>query len=133
MTESPSADSVTAALAEINRAWREGRPRDLAPLLHPSIVMAFPGWSGRVAGKEAFITGFVDFCENAKVHEYRESDHQIDVTGDTAVAAFAFEMVYERSGSRYRSTGRDLWIFARQGGQWLPVWRTMLDVAEQPA
>jgi hypothetical protein len=42
-------------------------------------------------------------------------------------------MVYERSGGRYRSTGRDFWIFARQGDAWLAVWRTMLDLAEQPA
>jgi len=42
-------------------------------------------------------------------------------------------MVYERSGERSRATGRDLWVFVRQGGEWVAIWRTMLDLAEQPA
>jgi hypothetical protein len=42
-------------------------------------------------------------------------------------------MVYERSGQSFRSTGRDLWVFQQQIGGWLAVWRTMLDMAEEPA
>lgn len=124
-------DAVAAALEEINRAWLEGRPRDLAPLLHPAVVMALPGFAGRVEGRDAFVAGFVDFTENAELIDYAEAGLQVDVTGDTAVATYTFEMVYERSGGRYRSTGRDLWVFARQGDTWLAVWRAMLDLAEQ--
>jgi ketosteroid isomerase-like protein len=133
MKSTTDRDAVAAALELINRTWLEGRPRDLAPLLHPAVVMALPGFGGRVEGRDAFVGGFVDFCENADLSEYAESGQQIDVTGDTAVATYTFEMVYERSGGRYRSTGRDFWIFARQGDAWLAVWRTMLDLAEQPA
>jgi hypothetical protein len=42
-------------------------------------------------------------------------------------------MVYERSGQRNRATDRDLWVFARDGGRWLAVWRAMLNIEEQPA
>jgi hypothetical protein len=42
-------------------------------------------------------------------------------------------MVYERSAKRYRATGRDLWVFRREGHGWIAVWRAMLDTAEQPA
>ena len=45
----------------------------------------------------------------------------------------AYEMLYERSGKRSRATGRDLWVFVRQGGEWIAAWRTMLDLTEQPA
>ena len=55
----------------------------------------------------------------------------MDVIGDTAVASFTYEMVYERSGKRSRATGRDLWVFTRYGSEWIAVWRTMLDLAEQ--
>jgi hypothetical protein len=55
------------------------------------------------------------------------------VVGDTGVVSFGYEMVYERSGKRNRATGRDLWVFVRQGGEWVAIWRTMLDLAEQPA
>jgi hypothetical protein len=130
MRDQTSRSAVSDALQQINRTWLEGRPRDLGPFLHPSIVMVLPGFSGRVEGAEAVIAGFVDFCENAEMQEYGESEVHIDVTGHTAVASYAFEMLYKRSGASYRSTGRDLWLFTRQDGEWLAFWRTMLDLSE---
>jgi ketosteroid isomerase-like protein len=132
MSETAAAEILTL-LDRISRTWLERRPGDLAPLFHPQLTMVFPGFSGRIQGREANIAGFEDFCTNAQVHEYREADHEIDVVGDTAIASFKYEMIYERDGQRSRATGRDLWIFARQDGQWFAVWRTMLDLAEQPA
>ena len=59
-------------------------------------------------------------------------DVDVQVIGDTAVVTFRFEMMYEREkDKREHSTGRDLWIFARDGDQWLAVWRTMLDVVDE--
>jgi uncharacterized protein (TIGR02246 family) len=124
---------AAAAMDRINRAWLERRPADLSPLFHPDVTMALPGFGGRVQGRDAMAAGFEDFCRNAVVHDYRESNRGIDVVGDTAVVTFQYEMVYERSGQRYRATGRDLWVFARPGGAWLAVWRAMLDAEEQPA
>ena len=117
----------------INQTWLEGRPNDMRPWLHPEITMVFPGFGGRSAGCDAFIAGFVDFCQHARIHAYHERDQQIDLIGDTAVLTYAFEMVYEREGSRYRATGRDLWVFRREHERWLAVWRTMLDLQEEPA
>jgi hypothetical protein len=71
-------------------------------------------------------------CENARVHGFEESDRQVDVFGETAVASFAFVLVYERKAKKYRSTGRDLWVFSRGDGGWQAVFRTMLDLTEEP-
>lgn len=130
-TES-SAREVTQTLQRLNQAWLDGRPEDIGPLLHPDVVVVFPGFSGQTEGRVAVVAGFVDFCAEAKVHEYVEADHRVNVIGDTAVASFSFSMVYERSGERYRSTGRDFWVFARQNDDWLAIWRTMLDLSEEP-
>lgn len=130
MAEESKAEGADAIMRQINRAWLDGRVEDLAPMVHPEIVMAFPGFTGRVQGLEDFLAGFRDFCQNTKIQEFREHDHQIDFAGDTAVITFRYEMVYERSGKRYRSTGRDLWIFQKQGEAWIAVWRTMLDLEE---
>ena len=124
-------ETVSSAMQRINRAWLEKRPEDLAPLFHPEITFVLPGLAGRVQGREALVAGFVDFCGNATVHEYREADFAADVIGDIAVVSFRYEMVYERSGERYRASGRDLWVFRREGEGWIAVWRTMLDTAEQ--
>ena len=134
MTNTPDeTEEVSQVLTRINEAWQQQRLEDLPPLLHPNIVMVLPGFAGRAEGRAAVLAGFEDFNENARPHHFEESDRQVDVRGSAAVASFAFDVTYEREGQKYRSTGRDLWVFAKEEGQWLAVWRTMLDMAEAPA
>ncbi len=123
---------VENLMHSINNIWREGRTDDMSTLFHPDIVMVFPNFSGRSNGSSAMIEGFKDFCQNANIHEYNESDLQIDVIGNSAVVSFSFSMIYEREGSRYRSTGRDLWMFLKCDLEWKAAWRTMLDLSEEP-
>jgi hypothetical protein len=104
-------EAVAQQMQRINRVWLDGNVEGLTPMVHPEIVMAFPGFTGRMQGRDQFLAGFRDFCENAKIYEFRDHDYQIDVVGDTAVVTFRYDMVYERSGERYRSSGRDLWIY----------------------
>jgi hypothetical protein len=125
-----SASGVHEALATINRTWRELRPRDMQPCLHPEITMVLPGFSGVIAGRGALIEGFVDFCTNARVIEYTERDEQIQVVGTLAFVSYHFEMVYERGTYRARSSGRDLWAFEKTDGKWIAIWRTMVDLQE---
>ncbi len=133
MVDESKREGVAATMRQINRAWLDGRVEDLAPMVHPEVVMVLPGFTGRIAGRQAFLAGFHDFSQNATIHEFREDDHRIDIVGDVAVINFGYEMVYERFGERYRATGRDLWVFQKQGRAWLAVWRTMLDVHENAA
>jgi ketosteroid isomerase-like protein len=130
--ESRRVEAATV-LRRINQAWLSGRIDDLVPLVHPGIVTVVPGFAAGIQGRDAFLAGFRDFCQSATIHEFREHDYRVDVVGDTAVATFRYEMLYERSGERYRCTGRDLWVFQRQDGGWIAVWRTMLDMEENPA
>lgn len=132
MDESKREDAA-AAMRQINQAWIEDRIQDMAPLVHPEIVMAFPGFTGSAQGREGFLAGFRDFRQNSTIHEFREHEYQVDAAGDTAVVTFRYEMVYERSGERFRSTGRDLWVFQKQGAAWIAVWRAMLDIEESAA
>jgi ketosteroid isomerase-like protein len=132
MQETTRLDALKT-LREINQIWSSGRVDDLSPLLHPEIVMAFPGGSGRSEGREQFLAGFRDFCENANIREFTEIDPQADVIGDTAVITFRYEMLYERFGERYRAKGRDLWVFQQQDSRWIAIWRTMLEADEESA
>jgi ketosteroid isomerase-like protein len=133
MAQEAKHEPIAAAMRRINRLWLDGDVEALAPMVHPDIVMVFPGFTGRIEGREDFLGGFRDFCQNTKDHEFRDYDHQVDVAGETAVVTFRYEMVYERSGERYRAAGRDLWVFQSQSGAWVAVWRAMLDVEEQAA
>jgi hypothetical protein len=131
-TEPRDRDEVARVLRSITDCWLKGKPQELAKYVHNDMAMVLPGFAGRVEGAGAVIAGYEDFCTNARVHEYDEQDLQIDVCGGTAVASYAFQMVYEREGLRYSSTGRDFFVFSEEAGTWRAVWRTMLDVAEQP-
>ena len=113
----------------INAAWREGHPLSMLEYLHPEITMVLPGFTGAVQGRDALIASFEEFCKNARVIEYEESDESIDTIGDCAIATFRFRMLYERNAYREDSRGRDLWVFRQQGDRWVAVWRTMLDLA----
>jgi ketosteroid isomerase-like protein len=133
MPNNSKLESAASRMRQINSAWLEGRIDDLARMVHPEIVMVFPGFAGRIKGREQFLEGFRDFSQNAGILEFREHDLNADVAGNTAVVSFRYEMIYERSGNRYRSTGRDLWVLQNHNDEWIGVWRTMLDMNERPA
>ncbi len=126
-------NGVSEVMLQINQAWLDGRIEDMAPLVHPDIVMVSPGFAGRIEGREEFLAGFRDFSQNATVHDFKELDMQVDQIGATAMVSFTYEMVYDYAGEHYRSTGRDLWVFQKQGESWLAIWRTMFDVEETAA
>ena len=128
---SEPASEVRVVMAAINRAWRENHPKEMQPFLHPDITMALPGFSATVAGRDVLLSSFAEFCSNARVLQYDETDEQAHVIGDTAIVSFRFTMLYERASYRERSTGRDIWVFQRQNGRWLAVWRTMIDLKDE--
>ena len=128
-----AARQVLSTLAEINSAWRDGRPYDMAPHLDENVVFVVPGFAARVTGRAALIESFVRFGTEARVHEARETEVHVDGGENAAIAQVRFEMVYEREGARWRATGWDVWVFDRRDQGWIAIWRTMADIAEQPA
>jgi uncharacterized protein (TIGR02246 family) len=122
--------AVRAVLSAINRAWRSGQPQSMAEHLDPEMTMVLLGFNGVVSGRSAFLAGFDEFCKNARVLEYLESDELIQVIGDCAFDSYRFDVLYERARYRERSRGRDLWVFKRAGDRWIAVWRTMFDLEE---
>jgi hypothetical protein len=121
---------VHKVISAINQAWRSNAPLEMSQYLHSDIVMKFPGFSGEVVGRDALLASFVEFCSNARVLEYQESNEQINVIGDCAVVSFQFEMLYERAKYQERSKGRDLWVFQYISDNWVAVWRTMMELEE---
>lgn len=118
-------------MAAINSAWRENRPGDMRLHLHPQVTIVLPGFSGTVTGSDALLAGFEEWCANARVLGYKESDEQVQIIGRVGVVSFRFDMLYERAAYRERSVGRDIWVFQRIDDKWLAVWRTMVDLKEE--
>jgi len=60
--------------------------------LHPDIALVLPGFAGTIHGRDALVAGFEDFCKNAKILEYEESDENIEVVGSGARNIFPLKL-----------------------------------------
>ena len=124
------AETVRELVTRINDAWLKGRAEDIPSALdacfHERITIKGPDFQTVGNGKEACIRSYSDFLQQATVRDCTLSDPDIEVVGDTAVAAYSWNMTYELSGQEYRESGREVFVFTRDQGRWLAVWRAML-------
>ena len=118
-------EGVAAALASLNAAWLERRYDDLEKLLDERVVMALPGFTGRVEGRSSMVAGFREFVERATVTRFDASEPVIDVWGDAAVASFHWDMEWKTSAATERASGHDVFMFRHVADGWRAIWRTM--------
>lgn len=119
-------DEIWRLVQRMNDAWAKDGPDDLASFFHEDIVMLHPDFTQRTEGKAACVASYQDFREQAAILDFKVSNPGIDVFGDTAIATYSYEIAYEMGGERFNDTGRDVFIFVRENGRWLAVWRTMI-------
>lgn len=119
-------EEIRGLVRSINEAWRNERLGELAGYLHDGMVMVFPGFSGRCAGKVACIDSYRAFARQAEVRSYDEDEVSIDLWDRTAVATYRFRIEYDMGGRTHRDEGRDVLVFNRGDDGWQAVWRTMV-------
>lgn len=127
-------EEITALLQKINEAWIMGYadqiPQAMDDCFDDRMVIKGPNFQTLgPGGKAACIQSYVDFVKSARIKACTLSTPEIDVTGDTAVATYSWKMTYEMKGEEYNETGHDLFVFARNDGRWLAVWRALLPAA----
>lgn len=123
--------AVVEAMQSINRAAQDPQGRGMEDLLDPEFLIGSPGLDAAPAGREEYIAAIADFWSDAVPVEFRDTHLQVQVTGNTAVATFAAELIVDRGEERSRSAWRDVWVFTRRESEWLAVWRTILDFDEK--
>lgn len=123
-----SKDEIRNLLKKINETWVEGDARQLGQFFHRDMVIFGPDLKKMGNGRDECVKSYIDFCGNARIMTYKESNFVIDVWGNTAAIVYDFEIGYEMEGKRYDDTGRDLFIFSRDenNGEWLAVWRMLV-------
>jgi len=119
-------EALHKLVQNISHAWRAGRTDDLNRCFHDDMVLVAPGFAQRREGRTGCVASYAQFVSQAKVHKCHESEPAIDLWGDTAVASVSWDIEYKMKGTGSRETGRDIFVFARETGPWLAVWRTML-------
>ncbi|UCE19548.1 MAG: nuclear transport factor 2 family protein [Gemmatimonadota bacterium] len=124
--EQQAREEIRQILKRINGAWMNGHPERLQDYFHDDMVISQLG-IGRIGiGRQACIQSYEDFINRAVVKKITESDHTIDVWRDTAVASYTYEIDYEMNGEEHSDSGQDVFVFIRDEGNWLAVWRTLV-------
>ncbi len=124
--------SIWASVLAANRAWREGRPQDVASLFHRDVVVEAPDGRLLSRGREAMVKSFVDYTQAVDTLHFRETDHAIHVAGGTAVVSYGFEVIYELEGERHDEVGRERLVFTLDDGRWSAVWRMQTSAPRSP-
>jgi len=115
---------IEAFFDEFNRAWLEGRPRDVAPLLHPDVVIAPPGGAPHVHGAAAFVESLVAFLRAAQVHRFDVLGVKVRDWGAALAAAWLeYDIEYTESGRRTRERAEEVWLLERHGSGWRALLR----------
>lgn len=121
---------VWRLVQQINLAWLKGQQQELAGFFREDAVMVAPGFTARLEGRQACVASFKEFCEQATIRDFRESEPSVEVFADTAIASYTFEIAYEMRGQSIRERGRDLFVFVREDNRWQAAWRTLLSVEQ---
>jgi ketosteroid isomerase-like protein len=116
------ADAIWQAIVASNRAWLEGRPREVEALFDERAVTSLPSGQ-RVEGRTAIVQGYVDYVAQVKTFEFEETDRAIDVFGSTAIATYRFRVRYELDGKLHDEHGRETLVFVEGPLGWRAVWR----------
>jgi uncharacterized protein (TIGR02246 family) len=124
--EGDAREEIRHLVKSINDAWVAGHLEELESYFHQDMVIAQPGSGARGTGRQACVDSYREFTSHAIVGELKESNHHIDIWGDTAVVSYRFELDYQMSGQEHHDSGVDLFVFARKNGRWLAVWRAIL-------
>ncbi|MBV6521290.1 MAG: hypothetical protein MNPFHGCM_01424 [Gemmatimonadaceae bacterium] len=129
--DAPSREAleVHETIRQINSLWLGGRVSRLNEYLLSDVVMIAPAFQERLEGIRAAIESFQAFVRNARVHAFHETDMQIDVWENAAMATFRFDMTYEFDGTVYDDAGRELWLFARVDRRWRLAWRHQIPLS----
>jgi hypothetical protein len=115
--------SIWERVVAANRAWREGRPEEVASLFHREVVMESADGLVACRGRDAMVRSFVEYARAVDTLHFRETDHTVHVVGDTAVVSYGFEVIYEIEGRRHDEIGRERLVLVLDGGRWSAIWR----------
>ena len=119
-------ETILSLIQEINFAWLRGDFSKMESCFHQDFTIAQPGLGKFEKGREKCIESYKNFMRIAQILNYEETEHTVEVWGDTAVANYRFVMEYELEGKVYNDKGADLFVLNNSNGSWQAVWRTVI-------
>lgn len=111
-------------IQELNRVWTvKNEPEKLKDYFHRDMIAMTHVDNFRVMGGEACVAGWKGFCDNAKIHFWKEFEPLVSVFGDGlfAVVSYRFEMSFDMNGHTINMKGRDMFSVVKENGRWWVV------------
>jgi len=77
----------------------------------------------RFQGQVACVAAWKKFCDNVKIHFWKEINPKIDVfdNGSAAIVTYYFEMAFDMGGQRVEMEGMDMFTLINEKGKWWVV------------
>lgn len=116
--------NIIETIKAMNRCWTASWDEPaFRQYIHPDAVAIVPTTPGRLEGQDAYVAGWRGFCEAAVIHEWRETDHKVQIWagGKSAVVTCFFSLVFVMGGQKMTMQGRDMFFLVKEGRKWLVV------------
>jgi ketosteroid isomerase-like protein len=115
-------DDIIATVQAMNRCWTAGwHEEQFRQYIHPDAVAIVPTTPGRLNGRDAYVAGWRGFAEAAVVHEWKETDHKVQIYagGKCAVVTNFFSITFFTGTVKQTMQGRDMYFLVKEGRKWL--------------
>jgi ketosteroid isomerase-like protein len=113
---------IEETIKAMNRCWTESWNEPVfRQYIHPDAVAIVPTAAGRLEGRDAYVAGWRGFAEAAAIHEWKETDHKVQLyaAGKCAVATYLFSITFSMGGQMQTMKGRDMFFLVKEGRRWL--------------
>ena len=111
---------------KLNKEWVNNKSDELAYYFHKDMAIAGPDMHELAHNRAECIKSYQDFLSRAEVHDYKESDPEVNLVAYTAVVSYRFDIDYTMNGKNYKESGRDLFVMIKEEERWQAVWRMMM-------
>ncbi|MFA4849746.1 MAG: nuclear transport factor 2 family protein [Methanoregula sp.] len=115
---------IVDLIKAMNRCWTASwNEPAFRQYIHPEAIAIVPTIPGRLEGQDAYVAGWWAFCEAAIIHEWRETDHKVQIYtgGKSAVVTYFFTITFTMGGQKLTLQGRDMFFLVKEGRKWLVV------------
>lgn len=122
MDDTARIHEIKTMVREMNRCWTAGwHEEQFRQYIHPDAVAIVPTTPGRLEGLDAYVAGWRGFVESAVIHEWKETDHKVQIYagGKCAMVTYLFSITFATGAQKQTLQGRDMFFLVREGRKWL--------------
>ena len=129
--KSQTHQQIWQPVQKLNKEWLNNKTEELAYYFHKDMVIAGPDLHPLCNNRAECIKSYKDFVDQSVIHEYKESEPDVNVFAYTAIVSYKFDITYKMKGKTYKESGKDLFVLIKEEERWQAVWRTIIPITRK--